>query len=214
MKKIILVLVALTFVVPMSALVFFTVWFSIDILKGTIAALFITIPLVMAQRALSFHETFDAAMDGFFQMLMPLATVFGGFMLKDVNDQLGLTPYVIDTVKPFMTPELFPFIVFSTLGFLTFATSSSWGVFVIAFPIVVPLATTLDANVPLVLGAMLSASGFGSHACFYSDATVLAAQGSGCTPMEHALTQFPFALTAALFAAAAFLAAGYLLAGA
>ena len=41
------------------------------------------------------------------------------------------------------------------------------------------------------IGATLSASTFGSHACFYSDATVLTAQASGCTPMQHALTQIP-----------------------
>ncbi len=199
-----------TFLLPMASLVFFTVWFDIDIFQGIIATLFLTIPLILIQRALTVHETFDAAMDGFLQMLLPLATVFGGFMLKEVNDQLGLTEYVIGAVMPFMTPEMFPVIVFVTMGFLTFATSSSWGVFVVAFPIVVPLATAIDANMPLVLGSMLSASGLGSHACFYSDATVLAAKGSGCTPIEHAFTQFPYAMIAAGIAAFAFLFAGML----
>ncbi|MDC0067314.1 hypothetical protein OAL10_00745 [Gammaproteobacteria bacterium] len=46
----------------------------------------------------------------------------------------------------------------------------------------------------VVIGATLSASTFGSHACFYSDATILTAQATGCTPMQHALTQFPYAL--------------------
>ncbi len=197
-----------TFLLPMTSLVFFTVWFDIDIFQGIIATLFVTIPLVLIQRAITMHDTFDAAMDGFLHMLPPLATVFSGFMLKEVNDQLGLTQYVIDAVLPFITPELFPAIVFVTMGFLTFATSSSWGVFVVAFPIVLPLATAIDANMPLVLGSMLSASGFGSHACFYSDATVLAAKGSGCTPIEHAFTQFPFALIAAGVAAIAFLIVG------
>jgi Na+/H+ antiporter NhaC len=143
-------------------------------------------------------------------MLPPLATVFVGFMLKEVNDKLGLTQFVIDAVMPCMTPEMFPVVVFLSMGFLTFATSSSWGVFVVAFPIVVPLATAIDANMPLVLGSMLSASGLGSHACFYSDATVLAAKGSGCTPIDHAFTQFPYAMIAAGVAAVAFVIAGAL----
>jgi Na+/H+ antiporter NhaC len=45
----------------------------------------------------------------------------------------------------------------------------------------------------LLIGATLSASTFGSHACFYSDATVLTAQATGCTPLQHALTQLPYA---------------------
>ena len=58
----------------------------------------------------------------------------------------------------------------------------------------------------LVIGALLSAASFGSQACFYSDSTVLAAQGSGCNLMSHALTQFPYAFLAAVLAFFGFLA--------
>ena len=58
---------------------------------------------------------------------------------------------------------------------------------------------------PRVMAAVVSAGAFGSHACFYGDATVWSAQGSGCEPMDHALSQFPYALLAAGLATAAFL---------
>jgi Na+/H+ antiporter NhaC len=64
-------------------------------------------------------------------------------------------------------------------------------------PIVAALSQNLGANPALVIGATISASTFGSHACFYSDATVLTARATGCTPFDHALTQFPYALMAA-----------------
>ena len=51
----------------------------------------------------------------------------------------------------------------------------------------------------------LSASSFGSHACFYTDATVLAAQASGVDTMKHALTQIPYALVAAIIASLAYI---------
>lgn len=198
-----------TFAVPMFSLVGFTVWFDLDIFQGVIAAMFVTIALVLGQRAMSATKLFDSAMSGFAVMLMPLATVVSGFMLKEVNDSLGLTQYVVGLVEPIMTAASFPVVCFLTLGFLSFATSSSWGLFIVAFPIVIPVAQAIGADMPLVLGALLSASCFGSHACFYSDATVLAAQGSGCTPMEHALTQFPFALSAAAVAAIMFVVVAY-----
>jgi len=88
------------------------------------------------------------------------------------------------------------------MALISFATGSSWGVFVIAIPIVLPLAANVGVSEPLAIGALLSASAFGSHACFYSDATVLSAQGSGCGVMEHALTQIPYALIAAAIAGA------------
>ena len=95
---------------------------------------------------------------------------------------------------------LLPAVVFLTMALISFATGSSWGIFAIAIPIVLPLADSLGVSSSLAIGALISASAFGSHACFYSDATVLAAQGSGCGVMEHALTQIPYALIAAILA--------------
>ncbi|OYW90143.1 MAG: sodium:proton antiporter, partial [Alishewanella sp. 32-51-5] len=96
-------------------------------------------------------------------------------------------------------------LVFLAMAVLAFATGSSWGIFAVSIPIVMPLATAVDANIPLVIGALLSASSFGSQACFYSDSTVLAAQGSGCNLMSHAITQFPYALIAAIIAFVGFI---------
>jgi Na+/H+ antiporter NhaC len=83
-------------------------------------------------------------------------------------------------------------------------------VFVIILPIVTTLANNLGADMTLVIGATLSASTFGSHACFYSDATVLTAQATGCTPMQHALTQIPYALIAACISILGYLVLGFL----
>ncbi len=71
-------------------------------------------------------------------------------------------------------------------------------------------ALTLVPLVPLVIGATLSASTFGSHACFYSNATVLTSQATGCTPLQHALRQFPHTLIAAALAALGYLGMAYI----
>lgn len=81
--------------------------------------------------------------------------------------------------------------------------------FVIVLPIVTALANNLNADMTLVIGATLSASTFGSHACFYSDATVLTAQASGCTAYQHAITQIPYALIAAGLSTLGYLALAY-----
>jgi Na+/H+ antiporter NhaC len=98
----------------------------------------------------------------------------------------------------------------SLLGLVSFMTGSNWGVFVIVLPIVTTLAQNLGADMTLVIGATLSASTFGSHACFYSDATVLTAQATGCTPLQHALTQIPYALIAAVITVIGYLGIAYL----
>ena len=104
-----------------------------------------------------------------------------------------------------MTADYLPAAVFITMAGLAFATASFWGIFVVGMPIIMPLAMTLDANIPVVVGAMISASAFGSHACFYGDSTVLSAKACGITPMNHALTQLPYTLIAAAIATLLFL---------
>ena len=159
------------------------------------------------QKLLTWTELFDTILDGIKIMLPALTICVVAFMFKEVNDQLGLATYVIEKVTPWLTPTLLPLLVFATMSIISFATGSSWGVFAIAIPIVLPLAESIGVSTSLAIGALISASAFGSHACFYSDATVLASQGSGCGVMEHALTQIPYAIIAALIAGAALTAA-------
>ncbi|MEJ2173237.1 MAG: Na+/H+ antiporter NhaC family protein [Woeseiaceae bacterium] len=196
------------FLVPLIALIGFSWYFDIDLLRGIIATLVLTIPMVVGLKLISAHGALDGVLEGFKVMLPPLAIVVVAFMFKTVNDQLGLPQYVIETVQPLMTPAMLPVVVFLTMALVAFATGSSWGVFAIAIPIVMPLGEAMNVPIPLMIGALLSASSFGSHACFYGDATVLSAQSSGVSVIEHALTQLPYALIAAALASAAYIGYG------
>ncbi|MGL5391217.1 MAG: Na+/H+ antiporter NhaC family protein [Shewanella sp.] len=193
------------FLVPIFLLVAFTVYFDIDVWKGLLATLVITIPYYAVQRLMPLAEMMDQMIDGFKGMLPAISTVIAAFVFKDVCDQLLLPQYVIESLSPFMTPKLLPAVVFLSMAVLAFATGSSWGIFAVTIPIVMPLAQSVGADIPLVIGALLSASSFGSQACFYSDSTVLAAQGSGCNLVSHAVTQLPYALIAAAIAFVGFI---------
>jgi Na+/H+ antiporter NhaC len=197
------------FVVPMVILVAATLYFDKDFLVGIYITLGGTTIYIIATRMMSMHDTFDTVIDGFKIMIEPLGVVVAAFILKDVNDVLGLAEYVVSTMQPLLTPESLPAVIFTSMAVVSFMTGSNWGVFVIILPIVTALTNNLGADMMLVIGATLSASTFGSHACFYSDATVLTAQASGCTPMQHALTQIPYALIAALITTVGFLVLAY-----
>jgi len=198
------------FMVPMLSLIVFTVLLGDslsepDVLKGVIAALVFSLIYYGVQKLMSLSEMMDVMMNGFKTMLPAISTVIAAFIFKDVCDKLGLPLFVIENLAPYMTAQMLPALVFLAMAVLAFATGSSWGIFAVSIPIVMPLATAVDANIPLVIGALLSASSFGSQACFYSDSTVLAAQGSGCNLMSHAITQFPYALIAAIIAFVGFI---------
>jgi len=156
------------------------------------------------------NDTFNTIIDGFKMMVEPLGVLVAAFILKDVNDVLGLAPYIVNAMEPVLTAESLPAAIFVSMALVSFMTGSNWGVFVIVLPIVTALTNSLGADMTVVLGATLSASTFGSHACFYSDATVLTAQASGCTPMQHALTQIPYALIAAGITIVGYLVIAYI----
>ena len=197
------------FVIPMLSLIGFTLYFELDFLKGIYVSLGATVAFILITKTLDMHDTFDTVIDGFKTMIEPLGVLVAAFILKDVNDVLGLAPYVIESIQPLMTAELLPALIFVTMAVVSFTTGSNWGVFVIVLPIVTALSNNLQADMTLVIGATLSASTFGSHACFYSDATVLTAQASGCTPFQHAITQIPYALIAAFISIIGYLIVGY-----
>ena len=197
------------FIVPMLSLIVFTLYFELDFLKGIYVSLGTTVAFIIVTKTLDMHDTFDTVIDGFKTMIEPLGVLVAAFILKDVNDVLGLAPFVIESIQPLMTAELLPALIFVTMALVSFTTGSNWGVFVIVLPIVTALSNNLQADMTLVIGATLSASTFGSHACFYSDATVLTAQASGCTPFQHAITQIPYALIAATISIIGYVILGY-----
>jgi Na+/H+ antiporter NhaC len=198
------------FIVPMAVLVGATLYFDKDFLVGIYITLGGTAIYILVRRMMDMHDTFDTIIDGFKTMIEPLGVLIAAFILKDVNDMLGLASYVVTTMQPLLTPESLPAVIFVSMALVSFMTGSNWGVFVIILPIVTALANNLGADITLVIGATLSASTFGSHACFYSDATVLTAQASGCTPFQHAITQIPYALIAAAISVVGYLAIAYL----
>jgi len=193
------------FFVPLGALVYFTIWFEIDLLMGVMAGILVTLVQYGAQRVMSFAEMFDTLIEGLRVMVPVLSILIAVFTFIEANNAIGMTDYVIKTVAPYMTPAMLPILTFVTMAFVSFTTGSNWGVFAIAMPVVFPLAIELDVSIPLMAGALFSASGFGSQACFYSDSTVLTAQGAGCGPYEHAITQLPYALIAAGLSALGYL---------
>ena len=73
------------------------------------------------------------------------------------------------------------------------------------------LAFSIGADPMLTMGAVVSGAVLGSHACFYSDATVLTSSCCKMQNMDHALSQLPYALLAAGMSAAGYLVCGFLM---
>ena len=125
--------------------------------------------------------------------------------------KVSKTYFVITSATKIITPALLPLIVFIALAITEFITGTNWGMYIIALPIVIPLAENLGADITLAVSAVLSAGVFGSHICFYSDATVITSSATGCNNFDHALTQAPYGILAASVSAIFFLVAGLIM---
>jgi Na+/H+ antiporter NhaC len=198
----------LNFFLPIVVLVAATIATGTDMMMGVVITLAFMAILYIPQGICSAEKFSTEAVRGFKNMLYPLFLMFLAFVFADVNDQIGFTSYVINSATPLMSPATLPVLLFLILGVTEFITGTNWGMYIIALPIVIPLAMNVGADVSLCVASVLSAGVFGSHICFYSDATVLTSAACGCDNFKHALTQMPFGFLAAGISAVAFLVAG------
>lgn len=199
----------LDFLIPIAALIGVTVYTG-DMLIAIIIALATCMVLYLPRKKMTFTRYVELFFAGFADILPVLAILLASFMIKTACGEMGLSEYVIETATPFMNAATMPAVIFVIIAVLTFVTSSFWGIEAVAVSIVVPLAMALNGNVLLTLGAVVSGGVFGSHACFYSDATVLSSATCEIDNLSHAVSQIPYALISAVMATAAFLVFGFI----
>lgn len=200
----------MNFLLPILVLVGATIYFDVDMQMGVLITMAFMFIFYLAQNIMTAEEFTDVSLQGLKNMILPLMLMVLAFLFAEVNDQIGFTYYVITSVSQYMTPALMPLTIFGVLAITEFITGTNWGMYVIAFPIVIPLAMEMGVNMPLAVGAVLSAGVFGSHVCFYSDATVLTSAATGCNNFDHAFTQAPFGILAAAISAVGYLVMGFI----
>ena len=198
-------------VIPIISLVVFTLIFDIDLQMGVICTIPVMFILYLAQGIMNAEEFADCVVKGLQNMIMPLLLMVLAWVFAAMSEQIGFTQFVIDTVAANVGVALLPFVVFVALAITQFVTGTNWGLYIIALPIVIPLAIQMDANVALSVGAVISAGVLGSHCCFYSDATVLTSAACGCDNFRHAFTQMPYGILAGVIAAIMFLVCGFIM---
>jgi Na+/H+ antiporter NhaC len=202
---------AWNFIVPMIVLIVVAIYTG-DIVLAVILAVVASLIMLFPQRLLSLSGFCDSIVGGFKDMLYVTMLVLAAFVLQDFNDALGLTPFVIESVAPILSPGLFPVITFIVVAALAFCTGSFWGVAAISFPIILPLAVALNVNPFLAIGAVASATSFGSHACFYSDAVTVTCAATGLKNMDYAKTSIPLIMLPFVISIFAYLIIGFIMA--
>ncbi len=187
---------AMFFLLPIAVTLVATFALNYDALKGVMIGVAFTFIYYLLIRLGNFQQLSETVFSGFNSMVYALALVVMSYVLKEVGDQMGLTQYVINGVRPLIDRPLLPVIIFVSMSLITYTTGSSWGVYAVVIPMVIPLAQSLHANVPMSIGAVVSAGVFGANACLYSDATILTSQSTDADNLSHSFSQLPYALLA------------------
>ncbi|MEC7368583.1 MAG: Na+/H+ antiporter NhaC family protein [Pseudomonadota bacterium] len=178
---------------------------SIAILWAVIAGIVTAWIMLFATRTANLNQLMQVFMKGAGNLLPIAMILLLALTLGDVAKLVGTGPYLAGIASSSVPQILLAPLVFLVAGFIAFSVGSSWGTFAIMIPIAIPIATTLDLSVPLLLAAAISGGIFGDHASPISDTTVVASMASATDHIDHVRTQLPYALTAGGLAAVGFI---------
>lgn len=198
------------FIIPMAILVAVAIVTS-DVLIAVVVAILVCFVLYVPRKIINLDNFFNLIAKGFADMLPILILLVIAFVLGTVTEEMGLSGFVIEVAEPFLTSSIFPAVTFIIVAVLTFCTGSLWGMSAVVAPIVFPLGAAVGANPIFIMAAIISGGAFGSHACFYTDATLLSSMSAGIDNMEHAISQLPYVIIACVLSIAGFLVCGIVL---
>ena len=200
----------LDFLLPVGTLIVLAIGTG-ELFLAVLAAIAVCFLLYIPRKKLTLTRFCDLAMHGFCNMIPTVAIIYFAFVMQEAMADIGMAEYVIAAVRPYMSASLFPMITFLLVALLNFSTGSVWGIPAIVTPIILPLAFSIGADPMLTMGAIVSGAVLGSHACFYSDATVLTSSCCKMHNMDHALSQLPYSMLAAGVSAGGYLVGGLVL---
>lgn len=180
-----------TFVVPMAVVIVAALWLD-DILYGVALGIAACFVLYLPTRVMSLSSFCDACYKGLEDMLFIAVVLVTSLFYRDSINLIGLPNYLIKLAGPYMNAVWLPAIAFILIGLVCFATGNIWSVPAVCTPIILPLAVSTGASIPLTLGAIISAACFGAQACFYSDVTLLSASACRISNVDYAVAQLPY----------------------
>lgn len=187
-----------------------------------IIALALSFALSLYKKMLSWQEIPTMIYGGFQLMrgaiiMVILASILGTFLRIDLMTGTFLAHLLLGTIALSWLPAM----VFITALLTTLATGSAWGTFALMIPITIQmLLSMLQITPPAtpesisllfpVLGAIFSGAVCGDHISPVSETTIMTSTSTGTTPIEHARTQFPYAVPAVIGTLIAFIVSGFL----
>lgn len=159
--------------------------------------------LLLAQRAFNIREMIEVATKGIKSVVSAILILSLAYCINAISKELGTSNYVISITENWMTPVTLLALTFGVSAFMAFFTGTSWGVYAIMIPIVLPLAFNMTGGeatnlIFATIAAVMGGGCFGDHCSPLSDTTILSSLGAGSDHIAHTKTQLPYALSVAV----------------
>ena len=156
-------------------------------------------------RILPAGEGIKAWLDGVGNIVPTIIVLLLAWSLASIVEKLGTVYFVVELIASKAAWQFVPAIIFVCCCVVSFA-AGSYGCMFMVMPMAIPIACAVMENspgigshfLPVCVAGVLSGGIFGDHCSPMTDCTILAALGSGCDVMDHAVTQMPYAFTVAL----------------
>ena len=201
----------INFFIPVAALLLGAAVSGLDVMVGIIVSLVVTFFLFVFQGLCTPSQFIDEILLGGMRDMVMLGTLFGvSLVLVNQLDAMGFAPYIVGLTENIVSPKLLPFIVFVVFSFTEFLVSFNWTLYMMALPIIIPLAEAVGANPYVTIAALLCAGIWGSQGCMYSDGALVAAAATNTDVYESSTSSLPYMVIALAISAVLFLAAGFI----
>ena len=180
-----------------------------DILKGSgsssifytmLTTLIFTLFYYVGTKNMNFKVWGKTSLNGAIKLIPIASILLFAFAIGQVTTELKTGQYLASLADENLSVYLLAGVIFLLSSVMAFATGTSWGTFSIMIPVAVPMAVTMDADVALVIGAVISGGIFGDHCSPISDTTIISSMASDCEVVEHVKTQLPYALISGVIA--------------
>lgn len=167
----------------------------------------VSIAMAVIQKIMTLKECIDVWLGGCKELLFTVTVLTLAWSSGSVMDDLGTGSFISGMVGDSIPGLLIPVILFLVSCCVAFSTGTSYGTTAIMIPIAFPLAMgvtggQMDSLAIATIAAVTCGAIFGDHCSPISDTTIMSSMGSASDLMDHVKTQTPYAITAAIVAAA------------
>lgn len=198
------------FFLPIIALVAGAFICDFDVVPSLLVVVPATAFYYLLRGVVASNDIESCLVEGFGEFMSLFILFTATYMLNDILTDLDYVNYLAGVVKHSVNPHLLPAIVFVIFSLSEAVMSLNWGLLLIVFPIVIPVALTIGANPYLTAAAIISAGCFGCNFCYICDYTMLTSSVFGLKAGNHATDCLPYAVIFAVITALMYWGAGYI----